>query len=393
MDRPTTGPAESGSAESEQMPTTANSNESQPSQQVNGAMITAIEGIVTKLQQVAVGPTNPSYSISKLTGIGENVDEWLEHFERHARLQQLAVTQYCDAFAFHVTGVAETWFFTLPPTTKTDWVKLREACQQRFAVSQHGRWRQERDLYLLRQQPGQSVANYTANILKASRGLEMSQSQLLRLVLGGLHPTVVPFVEQSQPESIDQLLQCPAARNGMTAPLDQSVIPEQSDQFVNVSALSNNRITRENRPVQGDWRQSQASRSDRCDAWHGAGDDRDGCHSDGQWRSSRDDTRKRENARYTHQTGGARAQTGAHYDNWESNAHESYERDTADNTRRGGTRGYYDTRRRNRDNNRTRDPCDKCGRLCEGGRFCFALNKRCHGCHQLNHFVAQCPRQ
>ena len=51
MDRPTTGPAESGSAESEQMPTTANSNESQPSQQVNGAMITAIEGIVTKLQQ------------------------------------------------------------------------------------------------------------------------------------------------------------------------------------------------------------------------------------------------------------------------------------------------------------------------------------------------------
>ena len=126
----TTGPA----AESEQLPTTASASESQPSQQINGAMITAIEGIVTKLQQVAVGPTNPSYSISKLTGIGENVDEWLEHFERHARLQQLAVTQYCDAFAFHVTGVAETWFFTLPKTTKTDWVKWREACQQRFAV-------------------------------------------------------------------------------------------------------------------------------------------------------------------------------------------------------------------------------------------------------------------
>ena len=123
----TTGSA----AESEQLQTTANASESQPSQQINGAMITAIEGIVTKLQQVAVGPANPSYSISKLTGIGENVDEWLEHFERHARLQQLAVTQYCDAF--HVTGVAETWFFTLPKTTSTDWVKLREACQQRFA--------------------------------------------------------------------------------------------------------------------------------------------------------------------------------------------------------------------------------------------------------------------
>ena len=42
----TTGPA----AESEQLPTTANASESQPSQQINGAMITAIEGIVTKLQ-------------------------------------------------------------------------------------------------------------------------------------------------------------------------------------------------------------------------------------------------------------------------------------------------------------------------------------------------------
>ena len=62
-------------------------------------------------------------------GIGENVDEWLEHFERHTRLQ-LTVNQYCDAFTFHVTGVAETWFFTLPQSTKTDWAKLREVCQQ-----------------------------------------------------------------------------------------------------------------------------------------------------------------------------------------------------------------------------------------------------------------------
>ena len=114
------------------MGTAPNSNENQVSQEVNGAMITAIEGIVTKLQQVAVGATNPSYTINKLTGIGENVDEWLEHFERHARLQQLTVSQYCDAFAFHVTGVAETWFFTLPNSTKTNWAKLREVCQQRL---------------------------------------------------------------------------------------------------------------------------------------------------------------------------------------------------------------------------------------------------------------------
>ena len=161
-----------------------------------------------------------SYTISKLTGIGENVETWLDHFKRHATLQQLTVNQYFDAVAFHITAVAETWIFTLPKSTKTNWVKLLEVCRQRFAVSQHGRWRHERDLYLLRQQPGQGVANYTADILKASRGFDMSQAQLLSLVLEGLHPTVVPFVEQSQPESVDELLQCSAARNGMKAPID-----------------------------------------------------------------------------------------------------------------------------------------------------------------------------
>ena len=359
------------------MGTAPNSNENQVSQEVNGAMITAIEGIVTKLQQVAVGATNPSYTINKLTGIGENVDEWLEHFERHARLQQLTVSQYCDAFAFHVTGVAETWFFTLPNSTKTNWAKLREVCQQRFAVSQHGRWRQERDLYLLKQQPGQSVANYTADILKASRGFDMSQAQLLRLVLGGLHPTVVPFVEQSQPESVDELLQCPAARNGMKAPIDPN------DEFVTVSSLSNNRITREDRRGQADWRQAQASREDRHQDRQ-SGDD-NGRRDYG----SRHDAREWDDAKYSQQTGG-------NYANRESGAAERYERDVSANTQRGGRRMYYDTRRRKGDSrrdDRTRDPCENCGRWCERDRYCPALNKRCFGCHQLDHFVAQCPRQ
>ena len=59
------------------MPTMANSNERENhvSQEVNGAMITVIEGIMTKLQQVDVGATNPTYTIRKLTGIGENVDK------------------------------------------------------------------------------------------------------------------------------------------------------------------------------------------------------------------------------------------------------------------------------------------------------------------------------
>ena len=130
----------------------------------------------------------------------------------------LVGNQCADAFAFHVSGIAETWYATLPASLQTEWPALKEACRQRFAISQHGRWRQERDLYTLRQQPGQDVASFTAVVLKAARGLEMTQAQLVRLVLGGLHTTVTPFVEITQPTTVDELLRCPAARNGMAAP-------------------------------------------------------------------------------------------------------------------------------------------------------------------------------
>ena len=50
MDTTPAGPAE----QSDQRPTMANSSKNQVSQEVNGAIIMAMEGIVTKLQQVAV---------------------------------------------------------------------------------------------------------------------------------------------------------------------------------------------------------------------------------------------------------------------------------------------------------------------------------------------------
>ena len=69
----------------------------------------------------------------------------------------------------------------------------------------------------MQQQPGQDVASFAADVLKAARGLEMMQAQLVRLVLGGLHAKVTPFVKMSQPQTVEELC-CPAAAKGMTAP-------------------------------------------------------------------------------------------------------------------------------------------------------------------------------
>ena len=68
-------------------------NEGQVTHVVDEAMVAAIEGIVNKLQQVAVGfgSAHPNYAVNKFDGITEDADLWLQKFERYARLQNLIV--------------------------------------------------------------------------------------------------------------------------------------------------------------------------------------------------------------------------------------------------------------------------------------------------------------
>jgi len=58
-------------------------------------IVATMAGIVDKLQQVAVGvgAAHPSYAVSKFDGVfdgeSEDVEIWLQKFERRARLQYL----------------------------------------------------------------------------------------------------------------------------------------------------------------------------------------------------------------------------------------------------------------------------------------------------------------
>ena len=87
-----------------------------------------------KLDKVSMNTARPTYTVMAFVGAGEDVVAWLANFERYARLQNLVGNQCADAFAFHVAGIAETWYATLPASLQTEWPALKEACRQRFAV-------------------------------------------------------------------------------------------------------------------------------------------------------------------------------------------------------------------------------------------------------------------
>ena len=237
---------------------------------------------------------------------------------------------------------------------------LRAACRERFARSQHGRWRQERDLYSMKQQPWQDIASFAADVLRAAHGLEMTQAQLVRLVLGGLHAKVTPFVEMSQPQTVEELLCCPAAANGMTAPAMEREVMACTTHSIEQTAHGSDRAQHE--PSHATTRDGDYATGRQ---WYGGSAGYDG------------DRAEREAPRANARDGGygsgrRRPEEHGYYDqDFRSNA-----RMTRD---RGQHRNYRDER------------CEHCGRWCEGDRNCPAFGKPCYGCQQTGHFIVRCP--
>lgn len=297
-------------------------------------LVAAVDGMIEKLQKVSFSAARTNYVVTTFDGKTNDGENWMKQFERYARLQQLTIDQYADAFAFHVKGIALTWYDTLPDHTKLDWLLLKEAFHTRFELSQQSRWRQERELYTLKQQPGQTVASFAADVLKAAGGLQLSEAQKVRVILGGLHSTVTPFVEQSCPQSVDDILKCPAAVNGMTPATHAST----EEQIASVASLIEHRLL------------GQLTSVDTAHPKGSLMEEREDRSSERGWDRPECDYRPTESR-------------------W-------------DNTERGRTTQQRQQRQPN---------CAYCGRWCAGNKNCPAYFKRCYGCQQIGHFESGCP--
>ena len=65
--------------------------------------------------------------------------------------------------------------------------------------------------------PDRSTADGDKHDLYSMKQQQLGQ-KVATFVLGGLHEKVTPFVEMLHSETVEELLRCPAAANGMTAP-------------------------------------------------------------------------------------------------------------------------------------------------------------------------------
>ena len=358
-------------------PPVENENPEMQQENVDGdGLVAAVDGMIEKLQKVSFSAARTNYVVTTFDGKTNDGENWMKQFERYARLQQLTEAQYADAFAFHVKGIALTWYDTLPDDIKLDWLALKDAFHTRFELSQQSRWRQERELYTLKQQLGQTVASFTADVLKAAGGLQLSEAQKVRVILGGLHSTVTPFVEQSCPQSVDDILKCPAGVNGMTPATHAST----EEQIASVASLIEHRLLGQLTSV-------------------------DAAHPKGSLRGEREDRSSERGRDHPERDYGATRSswdrperdygpTGSSWDRPErdygptGSSWDRPERDYGptgskwDNTGRGRTTQQRPQRQPN---------CAYCGRWCAGNENCPAYVKRCYGCQQIGHFVSRCP--
>ncbi len=101
---------------------------------------------------------------------------------------------------------------------------LKDAFQAAFKTKDSTKWSKERALCKLEQQPSQTVLQYITSVRSAAQGLDLTDDQTIRLIIGGLHPNIRTYVLQQNPTTMAELL-ATASTAGCTIPAIKTDMP------------------------------------------------------------------------------------------------------------------------------------------------------------------------
>ncbi len=82
------------------------------------------------------------------------------------------------------------WFQELAQGQKDTVAHLNDAFTTDFKASKNTLWARERAIFGVQQGPSQSVQDYILTVQNAAAGLDIDDEQLLRIITGGLKPTI-----------------------------------------------------------------------------------------------------------------------------------------------------------------------------------------------------------
>ena len=164
----------------------------------------------------------------------ENSNKWLDKFERYANLAQANNEGRCTLLGLLLTGIAETWFNSLPNDTKTKYDNLRVAFRDKFVNAPASLMQRQLSTLQRVQQPSESVDAYFTEARAKLIAHNFPEELCITLLLKGLRADIQSVVLQHQPfNNVDDLLS--KARHIEVALRAAPQIPSPASAFAAVS--------------------------------------------------------------------------------------------------------------------------------------------------------------
>ena len=152
-------------------------------------------------------------NLSGFDNFTETVEDFLDDFDRHVRATGLAKDQdKLDCLVSNLSGPVRAWFRYQPQATQQSYKELRAAMTDAFKTTEQAKHLARSALFQMRQGPLQSVSEYVHAVQLKARGLDMSEKDLVSIVLNGIDPSIRQYIVMDRPTKIQDILKSPAAQ-------------------------------------------------------------------------------------------------------------------------------------------------------------------------------------
>ena len=268
-----------------------------------------------------------------------DLENFFKDFDRYCdEIGRITDDQKLNCLIGHLKGEAKDCFrLVANPTFAT----VKEALSNRFKPTDQQKYTIKAQLYTMRQLPGESFKQFVTRLQQKSRGIDISEQDLVSVALNGARPVIRAHLAMKEPTTINQLLKLPLA-------VDDDFLYEESPGYEALNTLAD-KVDTLQRTVS-----AAVERPPHAQVHFAEGADQD------RRRRPVSPARRR------------RTPSPA-----------SRPRQTFTRTPTFGTR--TDTVRKDSTD------CSKCATAnCEGGRRCPAYGKECRRCHYMHHFARCC---
>ncbi len=165
-----------------------------------------------------------SLSPPSFSGDGtQNASLWWDSVTNYSTYRGLNDQQTVALFPLLLRETALGWFQTLPEGSRDTTEHLKPAFLDAFGQPEATRWSRERMLYSMQQTPSQTTLQFVTKVRTAADGLKLDDAHLLRLIIGGLRPSIRAFVLQQKPATIKELLTAATVAEQTAPPSDSTL--------------------------------------------------------------------------------------------------------------------------------------------------------------------------